>query len=413
MRTTNLPDAGILRLDPRLQTSDDMSTQDSPGDDPIRVLATHAAGRIRAVSLHIPDRAWMGGAVIGMVPAEGVEHLRQHASHSPQAHAHALALACAQAAGEAPPEKAERLRTERRLAAEMIDMHLRRLLLDWPPSLGFEPRINRYAEFHRRLLHAGEHENDFLLGGEVLDLVARELLAGFFNQIRMPHGIGEFLDRLAGGGSLSSILSELIAHGPSTVPPERRTALLGTLSADAWVATVGAWPSAEFIRHPRYGGEAAETGPLARHAASPLVRLLLERGNRISARLFAKAIDVADCASTMRHPGSEEVAPLIDACQAAPDVGVARVITARGALLCWVRLAEGRIADCAIVPAGAWNLQPDGVYCREAMCLQATAGDPEALKKRLRWLMLAIDPSLPFVVELVAEEDASAAPAST
>jgi len=396
-----------------MQTSDDMSTQDSPGDDPIRVLATHAAGRIRAVSLHIPDRAWMGGAVIGMAPAEGVEHLRQHASHSPQAHAHALALACAQAAGEAPPEKAERLRTERRLAAEMIDMHLRRLLLDWPPSLGFEPRINRYAEFHRRLLQAGEHENDFLLGGEVLDLVARELLAGFFNQIRMPHGIGEFLDRLAGGGSLSSILSELIAHGPSTVPPERRTALLGTLSADAWVAAVGAWPSAEFIRHPRYAGEAAETGPLARHAASPLVRLLLERGNRISARLFAKAIDVADCASTMRHPGSEEVAPLIDACQAAPDVGVARVITARGALLCWVRLAEGRIADCAIVPEGAWNLQPDGVYCREAMCLQATAGDPEALKTRLRWLMLAIDPSLPFVVELVAEEDASAAPAST
>ena len=100
---------------------------------------------------------------------------------------------------EPPPERAEQLRTERRLAAEMIDMHLRRLLLDWPPSLGFEPRINRYAEFHRRLLHAGEHDNDFVLGGEVLDLVARELLAGFFNQIRMPHGIGEFLDRLAGG----------------------------------------------------------------------------------------------------------------------------------------------------------------------------------------------------------------------
>ena len=69
-----------------------MSTQDSPGDDPIRVLATHAAGRIRAVSLHIPDRAWMGGAVIGMAPPEGVEHLRRHARHSPQAHAHALAL---------------------------------------------------------------------------------------------------------------------------------------------------------------------------------------------------------------------------------------------------------------------------------------------------------------------------------
>lgn len=390
-----------------------MSTQDSTGEDPIRVLATHAAGQVLAVSLHIPDRAWMGGAVIGMAPAEGVEHLRRHASHSPQAHAHALAHACAPAAGEPPPERAEQLRTERRLAAEMIDMHLRRLLLDWPPSLGFEPRINRYAEFHRRLLHAGEHDNDFVLGGEVLDLVARELLAGFFNQIRMPHGIGEFLDRLAGGGSLSSILGELIAHAPSTVPPEKRTALLGTLSADAWAAAVGTWPSAQFIRHPRYAGEPAETGPLARHAASPLVRILLERGNRISARLFAKAIDVADCASTMRHPGSAEVAPLIDACRVAPDVGLARVISARGVLLCWVRLAEGRIADCAIVPAGAWNLEPDGVYCREAMCLQVTDGDPEALKKRLEWLMLAIDPSLPFVVELVAAgEGAGVAPAS-
>ena len=75
--------------------------------------------------------------------------------------------------------------------------------------------------------------------------------------------------------------------------------------------------------------------------------------------------------------------------------------------------AEGRIADCAIVPAGAWNLQPDGVYCREAMCLHAADGNPEALKRMLEWLMLAIDPSLPFVVELVAaEEDAGAAPAS-
>ena len=103
-----------------MQTSDDMSTQDSSGDDPIRVLATHAGGKILAVSLHLPERAWMGGAVIGMAPAEGVEHLRQHASHSPQAHAHALALACALAAGEPPPEKAERLRTERRLAKTIL-----------------------------------------------------------------------------------------------------------------------------------------------------------------------------------------------------------------------------------------------------------------------------------------------------
>lgn len=388
-----------------------MSTQDTTGATRILVTAIHHAGAVTQVSVHLPECAWMGGAVLGMSPAEGIEHLRAHASHSPQAHAHGLALACAAATGEAPPAGGERLRTERRLAAETIDMHLRRLLLDWPPRLGFEPHMNRYAEFHRRLARAGEHESDFLLGGDVLDLVAREMLAGFFSQIRMPHGINEFLDRLASGGSLSSVLSELIALGPTTVPPTRRTPLLGTMSAAAWVAAIGPWPEDAFVRYPLWAGEAAETGPLARHAASPLVRLLLDRGDRVSARLFAKAIDVADCASTMRHPGSEEVAPLIDACQAAPGVGMARVITARGVLLCWVRLAEGRIAECAIVPAGAWNLQAEGVYCREAMCLEAADGAAESLKKRLEWLMLAIDPSLPFVVEVVtaAEDEAPAA----
>ena len=78
----------------------------------------------------------------------------------------------------------------------MIDMHLRRLLLDWPPSLGFEPRINRYAEFHRRLLHAGS-TTTISCSAARCSTWSRELLAGFFNQIRMPHGIGEFLDRLA------------------------------------------------------------------------------------------------------------------------------------------------------------------------------------------------------------------------
>lgn len=379
-----------------------MSTQDTTGATRILVTAIHHAGAVTQVSVHLPECAWMGGAVLGMSPAEGIEHLRAHASHSPQAHAHGLALACAAATGEAPPAGGERLRTERRLAAETIDMHLRRLLLDWPPRLGFEPHMNRYAEFHRRLARAGEHESDFLLGGDVLDLVAREMLAGFFSQIRMPHGINEFLDRLASGGSLSSVLSELIALGPTTVPPTRRTPLLGTMSAAAWVAAIGPWPEDAFVRYPLWAGEAAETGPLARHAASPLVRLLLDRGDRVSARLFAKAIDVADCASTMRHPGSDEVAPLIDACEAAPGIGMARITTARGVLLCWVKVAAGRIDDCAIVPASAWNLHPAGAFCREALCLEDADADLGAIRNKLEWMMLAFDPSLPYEIELVA-----------
>ena len=378
-----------------------MNTQDPAGGDIIRITANRQGGEISRVKVHIPARAWMGDQVIGMTPAAATAHLLAHASHSPRAHACALEQACAFALGQtgADTDDEARVAIERRLAAEMADAHLRRLLIDWPPQFGFEPRYNRYAEFHRRLDAETDAETAFALGGEVLDLVAREMLAGFFNQIRMPHGIGEFIDRLNAGGSLSSVMSSLIAMGASTLPG-KPTQLLGTLSAAAWVGSVGAWPSAEFVRRPTYCGAPAETGPVARHAPSPLVRLLLERGHRVSARLFAKAIDVADCASRMRHPHTDEVPPLIDAVLASPGVGMARVATARGALLCWVRMADGVIADCVMIPAGAWNFHPEGPFCREAVCAPAQGEDLAGAHKRLTVLALALDPSIEHVVEI-------------
>ena len=378
-----------------------MNTQAPAGDDTIRITATRQGGSVTQVKVHIPALAWMGTQVIGMAPAAAIAHLRAHASHSPRAHACAVEQACAMALGEPPADVDTQIATERALAAEMADTHLRRLLIDWPPQLGFEPRQNRFAEFHRQLIGPTDPDTAFALGGDVLDLVAREMLAGFFNQIRMPHGIGEFIDRLNAGGSLSSVMNGLITMGAASPPPGGPIQLLGMLSAAAWVSSIGTWPSADFVRHPTFGGAPAETGPLARHAQSPLVRLLLERGHRVSARLFAKAIDVADCASRMRYPFTDDVPALVDAVQAAPAVGMARVTTARGALLCWVKIADGVIADCAMVPAGAWNFHPEGPFCREAMSGPETGEDLEGARKRLTVLALALDPSIAHNVDIV------------
>lgn len=383
---------------------------DTPTTDqtPIHIIAHRDGGHITRIEMSLPARGWMGGTVIGLEPATALRQLGEQASHSPRAHARALGFACQAAAGEPAPSRDIRFAIERELAAEAADTHLRRLLIDWPQQFGFDARHSRFAEFHRRLSGAHSAESAFTLGGEVLDLVARELLAGFFNQIRMPHGIGEFIDRVNAGGSLGSIMAELIALGASGPPCDGATPLLGTLSAAAWATTVGGWPNAEFISRPTYAGEPAETGPLARHAASPLVRLLLDRGHRVSARLFAKAIEVADCASRMRYPFTDDVPPLLDTAAAGPHTGVARVETARGVLLCWVRLAAGVIADCAIIPAGAWNLQPGGVFYREAMSRSARPEDHAAAQQRLSVLALALDPSLPHVIEVV--EDGSGEP---
>ena len=383
-----------------------MNTPAAMASDRIHILATHRQGVVASVRVTLPEVAWMGRSLIGMTPEAAVEHAQAHAPISPRAHATAVRLACAAALGQPAPGREEALATERWLAAEVIDAHLHRLLLAWPARLGFEPRHNRYTEFHRRLMHCADAENAMALGGDVLDLVARELLAGFFTRIRMPHGIGEFLDRLEAGGSLSSVMAALISLGAATPAKESTVPLLGTLSAAAWTASAGHWPTEEFVRRPTQGGSPAETGALARHAASQLVKLLLDRGHRVSARLFARAIDLADCASRMRHPESDEVAPLSDVSAPEPGIGLARVSGARGVLLCWVKVEDGAITDCAMVPPEAWNFHPDGPFCREALTPREKPEDEEGVRLRLSMLALALDPARDFEIELVEKSAA-------
>lgn len=79
---------------------------------------------------------------------------------------------------------------------------------------------------------------------------------------------------------------------------------------------------------------------------------------------------------------------------------MARVATARGALLCWVRIEDGLIADCVMIPAGAWNFHPEGPFCREAVCVPEQGEDLAGAHKRLTVLALALDPSIEHVVEI-------------
>lgn len=368
------------------------------GESFIRITARRRRGHVVSATIAMPEQASPAALAIGLTPEAAAEALDRHAAHSPRAHAHAIAAACAAALGLAPADVESQLAGERELAAEAADAHLARLLIDWPACLGMDARPGHHAEFHRRLTTKTDAASCFALGGDILDLVAREMLAGFFNSIRLPHSLAEFVERADRGGMLGAVLREMINLGPSQPGQGRTVPILGKLSAAAWISAAGIWPAAEFVARPSFAGEPAETGPLARHAASPLVRLLLDRGHRLSARLFAKVIDVADCASRMRYPFTDDVPPMIDAAQAEPGVGMARISTARGVLLCWVRLEAGLIADCALIPAGAWNFHPQGAFCREA-CSE-TEETAEAAHRRLSLLALALDPAYPCIIEL-------------
>ena len=334
--------------------------------------------------------AALGPALRGLSPAEAATRIAGLAGPSPRAQAMALRLACAAAAGAPQPGGDERLATERELAAALVVEHLGRLLLDWPPLFGEAARPQRHAEFHHRLLRPGQTQDALYgLGGEILDLVARELLTGFFRRIRPPHTLAEFIACAEDGGVLGSVLAGLLALGRAHPP-------VGGVLPMLEPGAVAEWTRSTSAPLPR----AAETGPLARHRHSPLIRVLHDKGHLISARLMASMLDVADGATRMRHPLFDELPALAQAGSPAPGVGRASVDTAHGILLLSVTLHDGLIAACEVVRPDDWNFADDGPFVREAHGWPARGRAPTLL--RLHALTLALDPGAPYLIELAA-----------
>lgn len=286
--------------------------------------------------------------------------------------------------------------TERALAIEAIKLHLWRLMLDWPVLFGRPPERTRFAFVLKRIGQIADERSAYEAGGVVLDLVARELLAGFFNSLREPRNLAEFADACRRGGSIGEALARLIEAGASD-PLDDAVPLLAPLPASVFAdALPGGWPDAEYCRAPHLSGDVYETGPLARHVNNPLVARLLVHRHRIAARLFARVVELSDCASRLRHPLPEDMPPLVDVAPLPGGAVLARVDTARGVLLHALRLDGETVADYAIVAPTEWNFRPGGVFEQEGAHWQAP--DAAYAEWRLRALALALDPCVLYDV---------------
>lgn len=366
----------------------------------LRILAHHQAGQIARVEV-ANLRPLAADVLVGKTVDEARRLAPVFFSMAGRAHGLAVAAACAAAQGEPVPGGEPAVHVERALAAEAAQEHLWRLLLDWPPLFGHAPPRHRFGHLYRRLSQWRCADEAFSLGGDLLDLVANELLSGFFHALREPTTLTEFVVMARRGGTVGRTLADLIELG-AYVPPEAVCApLLPTLSAGDWAQALGGMPDGAFCSAPHWGGQACETGALPRHLASPLVAMLVDQGHRIAGRLFARVVDLGDCASRLRYPLPVDLPPLLDAAPLGPDCGLARVETARGLLLHAVRLEGGRVAEYAIVTPTEWNFQGDGPLHREATGRPAPQAS-DALRQ-LRALVLALDPGAAFEVEQVAD----------
>lgn len=345
-----------------------------------------------------PDTA----PLVGRTVEEALDLVHRLDGAAPRIHEIAATAAFA-AAGAPHVVRREPWAEERMIAIETAQEHLSRLMLDWPVLFGHEPRRERFDMLFRQLAQSGGSRGPFRLGGDLLDLVAVELLGGFFQATREPSALREFVERARRGGTIGAALADLIEMGPS-VSEQDSVPLLPVLSAEAWGRELGAVPSAHFCAAPSLYGRAFETGVLGRHADSMLVRILLGSGHRIAARLFARVIDLADCASRLRHPLAGDMPLLIDAAPLGDGAGLAWIETAQGLLMHALRLDDGRVAEYAVVTPRQWNFHPHGAFAAEGTGWAAPSREVAAL--RLDALVLALDPGQQF--EIVLKDTAGA-----
>lgn len=365
---------------------------------PLQLVGHWTDGQLASVEVR-NARPLAAALLVGKAPEEAALLAGNVFSLCGVAQRHAVRAACAAARGEA---LAYDEATERALTIESIQLHLWRVLLDWPTLFELAPARERFGVLHRRLAQARDHAAVFEVGGQVLNLVANELLGGFFANLREPRNLREFSAACERAGTVGHVLARLIDAGASD-PMEDSVPLLPLLPASELAAAIpGGWPDEAYCRAPHLNGSACETGPLARHVGNPLVARLLSHRHRIAARLFARMVELSDCATRLRYPLADDMSALIDTAPLPGGGALARVETARGVLLHAVRLDGDNVTDYAIVAPTEWNFRPGGVFEQEGAGWAAP--DPAYARWRLRALAFALDPCVSFEVLIESGE---------
>lgn len=300
------------------------------------------------------------------------------------------------------------------LLAEAAQEHLWRLLVDWPRLLALPALDGDFAAWHRRLA-------SWTRGGMAVDGTSRAdgaaalALAAELEDFLRTRVLGVASDAFLAGepAGIESLAGPLLARlrsaPPATgsVPPR----CLPRCPAAAWAAD-SALAERGFAAAPQWAGGPAETGALARQQARPAVAGALAAGDFLRARLLARLCDLAEVPARLRAVAeggaagqlAAGAAAWLDAASGAPGHGLACTETARGLLIHWLRLAEGRIADYAVIAPSEWNFHPAGPWRRELAAAVAAATTPAEAEVRARQLVLALDPCVPLDLALAVTD---------
>ncbi len=265
--------------------------------------------------------------------------------------------------------------------------HLWHLMLAWPPLCGQGMLEREYADCRKRSRHAAS-EDEYVA---VLQDILASTLLGMPPGDWLELGLREWDAWREGSHGLGAALLRA-ANEASGAPP----VLLPRTAAADWLTLEREIGVPAFCAAPTWQDAPHETGALARQYDHALVAPLLAAGCNIAARLAARLVELAQwsCGET----GTAR--DWVDAVRCGDTTGLARVETARGALLHRVRVRDGLIAEYAVVAPTEWNFHPRGAFAREA--LQISAPDDASALRQARRLALSLDPCVEHEVVMGA-----------
>lgn len=336
----------------------------------IRVSAAFAGGRLRQVAVD-SDRPLIGDVLLrGRAIADAPEVLPLALALCGRAQSVVCAAACEAALG-LETQAAQRERRARELAAETVQEHAWRVLLDWP-RLAREPEDVELLGRIRALTRTAA-ESDAAWGvarDALLSIVSSRVLGGPADAWIESRGAAHWLEWAAAGRTATA---RVLQH------------FVGLSQGGRGEVHLLAWPTAErvagsiavpaladpgFARSPTLAGLPQETGPLprlVRHSALAE----LARTNAVAARAFARLAELVALLLGLVAQGGPESASL------GPGRGAAWAEMARGLLTHAVETDGETVLRYSIVAPTEWNFHPEGAL-RAGLEGRPVAGIAEA-----------------------------------
>lgn len=326
------------------------------------------------------------------------------------------AMALEAATGATPPRETGLWRN-RLVQAEAIQESLWRLLLDLPKATGHEPMMAQYVELRRCLARGLEgilSTAAWKTAGariEVTDGHAWKTLAQDIEKFLSDHVLGIPLRAWLDIRTCRELESWLATRATPIVASlgqirrkkeslgENDTRLLPALSRAEMLEHIVARLETDrrFAQIPQWQGDSAETGPMARMKDHPLLHELLRQdGPSVFVRLLARLLEMATLTAGLNV--TEAGLSWLGNAEVRAGTGAAWVQTARGLLVHWLRLEQGKVADYRILAPTEWNFHPEGAYARGLEGRSAASRD-EA-RAAAEWLLLALDPCVAYEIEL-------------